>query len=720
LTVAEIASETEPWIGLAVQAARIGAWDWDLQRGALVISAMGKSIYGLPRDRPATFEDLVAVIHPEDLPGVIDSLQRAIDPAIRAETPYEYRIIRPDGEVRNLLVHGHGSFDSTPTGVRAVRYVGAIQDVTEQRRIDARNRAVADRLRLAIQAGKMGAFEYDFATGDITCDGPQLEILGLSPAEAPRTLEQARRLVDPRDLSQLEALVREACIAGASFSMDFRIIRPSGAAGWCAANASVIRDGLGKPTRLFGYAVDITERRRTETELAERQAMLQSLLDAEALFIAVVEVVDDGYVVLTANQAAAAFYDLQPGQTRKHALELGDPPEKIKFRRAFLMDVWTRGTPQTVEHAFSRRGEARGWCVATYTPLAASPEGRPRLSVVLIDITARKLADERQQLIVREVDHRAKNALAVAQAVVELTDDADPAAFKRSVVGRVSAIARVHSLLAGGRSSGVDLRRLVEDELAPYATDRPGRLIVEGPAHDLSPASGQLVGLIVHELATNAVKYGALRGADGRLEVRWSTPPGGALEFVWTEITVEPAPVEPPAGKGFGLRLLEQTISRQLGGAWSTRWKDSGLVFAMSLPLSSAPPVATAGSAPPPPGAGGRKRVLVAEDEPLIALELESVLVDLGFHVAGRCGTLSEAAAAAEAGPDVAILDVNLGGETTFALAERLRRDGARVIFCTGYAALDLPPELADAPVLVKPVRQAVLVEALERLTAPA
>jgi PAS domain S-box-containing protein len=718
-------SESEERLALATEAAQIGTWDWDLARDALVYSDIGKAILGLPADRPLSYEDVVALTHPEDLPRAVALVQRALDPLVRDNSPYEYRIIRPDGELRHVAARGHAVFRSSEGVARAVRYVGAIQDVTERRRLEEENRAFTERLRVAMQAGRMGSFEYDLSTGALACDAPQREILGLPIDPAPLTLETIRALIHPEDRSGLEEVALKALETGGSCSMDFRIVQPSGATRWCGGSASVIRDGFGKPTHVFGYSVDVTERRRTETELAEREAMLQSLLDAAALFIAVVEVLDDGYAVVMANKAAADFYGIAPGPAHKHARDLGDTPETIERRRRVLADIWERGAPETLEHGFERKGKRVGWCVATYTPLARSASGHPRLSVVLIDITDRKLADERQKLLMREVDHRAKNALAVAQAVVELTKEADPADFKRAVVGRVAAIARTHSLLADGRWSGVDLRRLVNDELAPYATEKVGQLVVEGPTHSLAPAAAQLIGLIVHELATNAVKYGGLKDPEGRLEVSWSAPIGGPLDFVWREFASPAtrmaiaAAAERPERKGFGLRLLEQTISRQLGGTWGARWSDEGLVFTMSLPLDparprTAPPV----EASEPATTGRGRRVLVIEDEPLIALEMESLLEDLGFAVEGRGGTLAEAWALADARADIAVVDVNIAGENSFALAQALRAGGAHVIFCTGYAGVDLPPGLEGAPVLIKPVRQEALAAVLEAAAA--
>lgn len=706
-------SASEERLELAAQAARIGIWDWDLAANTVLYSPIAREICGLPSDGEIAYEAIRALTHPGDLPRTTALLERALDPDLQDSSPYEYRIVRPDGEVRWIVAYGRPVFRTRDGARRAVRYVGTLQDVTERRRLEEANRSYAERLRFALRTGSLGAFEYEFASGAVLADDALLEILGVAFGWPPLTLDALWERIDPRDRRRLRRIWTRARSEGDLRSADFRILRPSGEVRWCAASATVTRGADGEPARVFGYAVDITERRRTERELAERQAILQSLLDTTTLFIGVIEITDDGLVFLMLNKATADLYGVEPERAPIDARELGVTAKEIANRRAYLLEVCRKGEPQTVEHPFTINGERVAWCLGAYSPLPSGPDEAPRLSFVIIDITARKLADERQQLLAREVDHRAKNALAVAQAVVELTKEADPAAFKRAVVGRVAAIARTHSLLADGRWRGVDLRRLVMEELAPFGTDGPQRLDLDGPSHSLAPSVAQLIGLIVHELATNAAKYGALKGVDGSLRVRWSVDAAGALSLEWRESVVSGAVEAAPDRQGFGFRLLDQTISRQLGGQWAADWTPSGLVFTMTLPLGAAAPAPAAA-----PLQAGRPRAVVVEDEPLIALELESCLEDLGYGVLARCASLAEAANLAETRVDLAVCDVNLSGDSTFALALRLQGRGARILFCTGYAGVELPAGLEDAPVLVKPVTPDVLASAIAKLMA--
>jgi len=190
------------------------------------------------------------------------------------------------------------------------------------------------------------------------------------------------------------------------------------------------------------------------------------------------------------------------------------------------------------------------------------------------------------------VDHRAKNALAVAQAALRLTRAPDLPSYIRAVEGRVGALARAHTLLAQDRWSGADLRALLEGELAPF---RGGgqRVELEGPRVALPASAAQPLAMAAHELATNAVKHGALSVPEGRVSVRWSLSGGAAnvLRLRWTEAGGPPVR-RPPAHRGFGSRMLDATVRGQLGGTVSLAWETEGLVCEMEVPLVRNPKTA--------------------------------------------------------------------------------------------------------------------------------
>jgi PAS domain S-box-containing protein len=236
---------------------------------------------------------------------------------------------------------------------------------------------------------------------------------------------------------------------------------------------------------------------------------------------------------------------------------------------------------------------------ARYVDHAAQPERwfelhawRPepgRFAVLFMDVTERHHTEQRQTLLTREVDHRAKNVLAVVLAALRLTPRDDPAAYATAIEGRVAALARAHTLLAAEHWSGADLRALLRHELAAFAdgADSGPRVTLEGDDLMLPPANAQPLAMALHERATNAAKYGALSAPTGRLAVCWHLEPGPRLRLRWAESGGPPI-AGPPRRNGFGSRVLAGTLRGQLHGSVSLDWRPTGLVCDMEVPLTSA------------------------------------------------------------------------------------------------------------------------------------
>jgi PAS domain S-box-containing protein len=227
--------------------------------------------------------------------------------------------------------------------------------------------------------------------------------------------------------------------------------------------------------------------------------------------------------------------------------------------------------------------------------------GRRFFTGIMRDISARKADEARRLLLAREVDHRAKNALAVVQSVIRLTAADEPAAFAAAVGARVAALARAHSLLAEGGWSGADMRAVAEREVAPYAVARDGAgatsglptaggpvVVLDGPPVPLAAASVQAFAMVLHELVANAAKHGALSAPGGRVDLTWSigrrAGDDGKLRLRWAEAG-GPAVDGAPTRRSFGTRMVEATVCGQLGGAVERHWESSGLVVEVAVPL---------------------------------------------------------------------------------------------------------------------------------------
>jgi len=342
---------------------------------------------------------------------------------------------------------------------------------------------------------------------------------------------------------------------------------------------------------------------------------------------------------------------------------------------------------------------------------------------VLRDATARRAAQMGQELLKREVDHRAKNALAVALSLVRLSPRDNAERFAAAVEGRIAAMARAHSLLATEEWGGADLRALAEGEVATHAN----QVELKGPRVRLAPAGVQPLAMALHELATNAVKHGALSRPEGRVRLSWVfAAPDWKLHLDWRETGGPPIP-GPPANEGFGSRLLSSLARHQLRGDLRLDWRPEGLHAVLTLGRERAMPDAAgatmpagssaAPSIPPVATPPGRPRVLVVEDELLVALELEAMLARLGCQVVGPARTLTEAVRLAAIEPDLAaaVLDVNLDGERVFPVADMLAARGVPILFATGYGGNDsLAGRDAKAvAVLRKPYAQEAMIAAI-------
>ena len=251
-----------------------------------------------------------------------------------------------------------------------------------------------------------------------------------------------------------------------------------------------------------------------------------------------------------------------------------------KLRRAIRLARQDAGSYQ-VEFRICRPDGGVRWCLGTAAASKDSADRISRISGVTIDITDRKEAEERQSLLAREVDHRAKNALAVVHAIVSLTRADNIKQFVAAVEGRIQALARAHSLLSESRWRGANIVEIIQEELAPYRAPTFDRVRISGNSLSLEPSTAQALGLALHELATNAAKYGALSLPSGGVEVAWELK-DAKLEVRWTE---HGGPsVEQMVPVGFGIRVIKASVESQLGGAVEFDWRHDGLRCAICVP----------------------------------------------------------------------------------------------------------------------------------------
>ena len=203
-------------------------------------------------------------------------------------------------------------------------------------------------------------------------------------------------------------------------------------------------------------------------------------------------------------------------------------------------------------------------------------------SKIARDITERKRSEQQIVILAREAEHRAKNVLATVQATVHLSQSNTPEGLKQAIEGRIQALANVHRLFVESRWQGAELHSLAKEELAAYTQGRETCAQIGGPRVLLEPNAAQAIAVTLHELATNAAKYGALSVPDGHVRIEWSHEQDGRLVLRWTE--KGGPPVEPPTRRGFGARVMENMVRGQFKGELKFDWNPEGLACEIVLP----------------------------------------------------------------------------------------------------------------------------------------
>ena len=343
------------------------------------------------------------------------------------------------------------------------------------------------------------------------------------------------------------------------------------------------------------------------------------------------------------------------------------------------------------------------------------------------------LADERNRAAVRqrvlnqELNHRIKNILAVIQSLVsrKVKKGETLADYADALRGRIQALAFAHDQAIRGDRGGL-LADLLGAELGPYAGDgRPIRL--EGPAVALNSRAFSVMALIFHEMATNAAKYGALSRPGGHLSVNWQIADDGQCRIAWTEDGLEG--LTPPTRSGFGSTLIEQSLPFDLGGESHIVYRPQGIAAAFTLPaevVRLADPGSAARARPVVPAATASslagRRILLVEDQALIAMALEAELQDHGLQVTGRVASVDAALALIDSNsPDLAVLDISLADRDSLPVAETLRARAIPFVFATGYGAdMKLPDDFAGIPIVSKPYQISDILQKLAEAEAHA
>jgi PAS domain S-box-containing protein len=329
-----------------------------------------------------------------------------------------------------------------------------------------------------------------------------------------------------------------------------------------------IYDDSGEFLGAVNMLVDITERKQGEEALQRLASIVESSDDA------IISKNLDG-TITSWNAGAERLYGYLAEEIIGKSIKVLIPPDHHSEEDRILERI-RRG--QRIEHYETVRQRKHGSLIhvsLTVSPIRDAHGKIVGASKIARDITERKRSEAQMAMLAREAEHRVKNLLSTVMATVHLTQADTPEATKQAIKGRIQALANVHSLFAESRWSGAQLHALITQELSPYCPGGSARLRIEGPDLLLEPNAAQNIAMVLHELATNAAKYGALSVPEGRVGVECFRVADGRLRLRWSE-TGGP-PVKRPARQGFGTRIITEILRGQLRGETRLDWRPEGL-----------------------------------------------------------------------------------------------------------------------------------------------
>jgi PAS domain S-box-containing protein len=557
----------------ALDAAAIGTWRREPGAAFALWDGSLSRLFGLPAEpRTMTMPEILAFVHPADR-ALFEKKGRLDDSVSMGH--FEFRIVRPDGQVR--VLHNSGRFLRDREG----RWLatGACVDVTEQRRDSEALRDRELRLALTVEGAGLGMADFDVAAGRGFWSERFCDIVGVPFSAQGVSNEDWIATVHPDDLPAATAVYREARETGC-YNSEYRVVRrDTGEIRYVHALGSVLKNEAGEPVRLVAMLQDVTERRTAERALAERERRLQLATEGTGLGTCEIDLASGRAVW---SPRLFEIFQMPPREegtaTLDEWMERVHPADREAARLAFEAAVQGSG-PLPLEFRVVAEGQGIRW-VECHGVAVNEAAARPaRFLGVFLDITARRTAEETRDLLAREVDHRARNLFAIVQAIVRLTKATTLEEYRRAVEARVHVLARTHSFLSDAAWQPTDFADVLRAELEGFGLER---ITLEGPPLRLRPSVVSSLSLMIHELATNAARYGALSTEEGRLAISWRDDDQAGLRILWRE-TGGPAPALVGPVRGFGSELIANAV-QQLGGTLTKDWPPEGLACVIVLP----------------------------------------------------------------------------------------------------------------------------------------
>jgi len=556
----------------------VGAWEWDIKADKVYADARYAELHGVAPEFAAgglPVQSYTPAIHPDDAERVAATARTSARAG--GDFSEEYRLIQPDGSVRWIYTRGRAYLDEDG---KPQRNAGVVIDITERKQVEAALAAARVDIDLAAQAAGMGRWDHNPSRGQRYWDPRARAIFGI-PQDAPPSTSAFERAVHPDDLPAVRAAIAAATDPDGSglMNMEYRVLRANGALRWVEVFGRAFFEGRAC-VRFVGVVSDVTERREAIDRLLRQEETLRLAIDAADVGTWDLDV-ETGAVIW--SDRLYAMFGLRNGEPLDIATSLTylHPSDMARVQDAVgqAMDPAVRADYAAEFRVIGRDDHVERWLSAKGKVFFGDNGKAQRFVGAVVNITDRKRSELHLRLLINEMNHRVKNSLATIQAIAAQSFNGShplPQA-QEAFTNRIIALAEAHDLLTHENWEGADLYDVAERLAALHGG--AARFELSGPAVRLSPKTALSLSMALHELATNAIKYGALSTPAGRVRIAWDFAPGdGAerLDLTWTERGGPP--VAPPAERGFGSRLIERGLAAELSGSAAIDFLPDGVV----------------------------------------------------------------------------------------------------------------------------------------------
>jgi PAS domain S-box-containing protein len=434
----------------------------------------------------------------------------------------------------------------------------------------------------ALEAGRVGYWELGLPQMTLSASARAKEIYGRAPA-APLSYDDLIAIVHPEDRATRQAKLDRSLQQQLAYDNEFRIQLPDGQERWVNVRGRVLGSGR-RPRRMAGIVMDVTDRHAAFAAVAESEGRFRLIADSAPALIWMTDA--DGQMTFANRHYETLFGRPASEMTGEGWLEVVLAEDRETIRATFLEAVQVRGDFR----AFARvRDQDRRllWLRCEGTPRFAPNGAFVGHTGCNVDVTEAMVAQEQQRLLINELNHRVKNTLATVQSIAAQTARRaeSPEDFREKFETRLIALSHTHNALTRGGWESARLRELLEQEFRPYAAEQ---VRMDGPEVDLPPRLAVSLGMVFHELATNAAKYGALSAPGGCVRVSWRAvlAPDDASRLVLDWREEGGPPVRTPASRGFGSRLIEGSVNGELGGTSRMVFDPGGFSCRLDVTLS--------------------------------------------------------------------------------------------------------------------------------------